>query len=174
MNDPTLPDPLRGLPDSANLWIYAADRDLNDLEEKRVAEILQGFCSSWQSHGRPVDSAADVLGGRFALIAGRISDGQISGCGIDASVHALTKAASEMGFDWLPALLVHYRDEHGVIRSVSRSDFRSLVCDGDVDADTMVFDLSIRTLGQLRRGEFERRAAETWHAQVFRIAEPAS
>ncbi|MEX0820709.1 MAG: hypothetical protein WD021_01075 [Rhodothermales bacterium] len=174
MTDPNMPDPLRDLPDEARIWVYAADRDLNDLQEKRVAEILNDFCASWMSHGRPVESAADVLEGRFAVIAGRIVEGDISGCGIDASVHALEKASNELPFDWSPALTVHYRDENGGIRSVSRSDFRSLVRSGDVGPDTRVFDLNIQSLADLREDKFEQAAANTWHARAFRLAEPAT
>lgn len=165
---------LRHLPDDARVWLYAADRDLNDLEENRVAELLNDFCSTWQSHGRPVESAAEVIQGRFAVIAGRIVGGDISGCGIDASVKALEKASSELSFEWLPALTIHYRDENGVVRSVSRGEFRECVRAGDVDADTRVFDLSVESLGQLRGGEFEQPAGRTWHGRVFRIAQPAS
>lgn len=174
MNDPNLPDPLRKLPDEARIWIYAASEDLNDRQEKRVAEILNDFCSSWASHGRAVDSAADVIEGRFAVISGRIEDGDISGCGIDASVHALDRASTELGIDWQPALTVHYRDENGLVRSVSRSAFRELVQSGVIDAGTPVFDLSIKTLGQLREGLFEQPAARTWHGRVFKVAEPAA
>lgn len=173
MIDPTT-NRLRKLPDSARVWIYAAGRDLNDLEENRVAEILNDFCSSWQSHGRPVESAAEVIDDRFAVIAGRIVGGDISGCGIDASVHALEKASSELALEWLPALILHYRDDNGVVHSVSRREFRDRVRAGDVNADTRVFDLSIESLGQLRAGEFEQPAGRMWHARVFRIAQPAS
>lgn len=162
------------LPDDAHVWIYAANRDLNELEESRVREILTTFCQSWDSHGRPVESAADVIEGRFAVIAGRVDDGDVSGCGIDKSVHALERAASELAFEWLPGLLVHFRDARGVARSVSRQEFRKLVADGTVLAETPVFDFSIETLGQLRSGEFERPAGESWHARVFRIAEPTA
>ncbi len=165
---------LEHLPDEARVWIYASNRELNDREENRVKEILDDFCRGWESHGRPVDSASEVLEGRFAVIAGRIKDGDVSGCGIDKSVHALEKAASELALEWLPGLAVHYRDDRGVARSVSRQEFRRMVKTGIISGDTPVFDLSVDTVGQLRRGQFERRAGDAWHARVFRIAEPAA
>ena len=163
---------LETLPDDARVWMYATDRELNELEENRVREILEGFCSGWTSHGRSVQSAADVIEGRFAVIAGCIEGGDVSGCGIDKSVHALEKAASELAFEWLPGLLVHYRGGKGVPRSVTRQEFRDLVQSGAVSADTPVFDFSIETLGKLRNGAFERRAGDAWHARVFRIEQP--
>ncbi len=157
------------LPDDARLWIYACDRELNELEELRVKEILTEFCAEWTSHGRSVESAADVIEGKFALIGGHIVDGDVSGCGIDKSTRALNAAASELGFEWLPGLTIHYRDDRGVPRSVSRPEFRRLVNEGVVTGDTLVFDLSIDTVGRFRRGEFERRASSTWHARVYGI-----
>ena len=163
---------LNHLPDDARIWLYAANRELNELEENRVREILGGFCRTWESHGRSVQSAADVLEGRFAVIAGCIEDGDVSGCGIDKSVHVLENAASELAFEWLPGVLVHYRDDRGVPRSVTRQEFRKLVESDAINADTPVLDMSVQTLGQLRDGRFERPASESWHARVFRIEQP--
>lgn len=162
------------LPDDARIWIYATNRELNELEELRVKEILDQFCRDWTSHQRPVESAADVIEGKFAVISGRIVDGDVSGCGIDKSVHALDAAAAELGFEWLTGLEVHYRDGLGVARSVSRPEFRRLVREGAVSSDTPVFDTSIETIGRLRLGEFEQPASTSWHARVFRIPETTS
>ena len=160
-------EPFDHLPDAARIWVYAADRDLNELEENRTVEILQSFCASWTSHGRPVRSAAGMLESRFAVIAGHIPGGDISGCGIDASVHALDQAKGELGLEWLSALAVHYRDANEAIRSVSRAAFRASAAAGDVHEKTIVFDPGIQQLGELRAGRFERPAEETWHRRAF-------
>src|SRR5690606_33617395 len=96
-------------------------------------------------------------------------DGDVSGCGIDKSTRALNAAASGLGFEWLPGLTIHYRDDRGVPRSVSRPEFWRPVNEGVVTGDTLVFALSIDTVGRFRRGEFERRASSTWHARVYGI-----
>jgi hypothetical protein len=160
---------LTGLPDSARVWIYAADRSLDAGEQKRLTAILADFCSKWSSHGRKVESSTAVVSGRFAVIAGLIPGGDVSGCGIDASVHALARAAEELGLTWLPSIWVHFRDAAGVVHSCTRPDFRVLVRSGDIAARTRVFDLNIQTLGELRRGAFERDARDSWHARVFRL-----
>ena len=160
---------LRSLPDSARIWIYAADRTLNESEEQRLVDLLDSFCREWRYHGKKVESAAAVLEGRFAVLAGVTAEGDISGCGIDSSVHALDQAAAELGLQWLSGLYVHYREKDGAITSVPRSDFRSKAAVGEVDGTTPVFDLSIDTLGALRAGRFEQPAAATWHGRVFRL-----
>lgn len=164
---------LRSLPDHARVWIYVADRPLDDRQTERLLEHLDAFCTGWRSHGRPVSSAAAVIEGRFAVIAGEIPEGDISGCGIDASVHALDRAAEELGLRWLPALAVQFRAENGSIRSVSRPVFRKLVEAGQIDSSTPVFDLSIQLLGDLREGKLEQPAGSTWHERAFRLSAPA-
>lgn len=164
---------LRNLPDHARVWIYVADRSLDENEEQRLVEHLDAFCTGWRSHGRPVSSAATVIEGRFAVISGEILDGDISGCGIDSSVHALDRAAEELDVRWLPALAVHFREEDGTIRSVSRPEFRKLVHAGKISSATSVFDVSIQTLGELRDGKFEQPAGSTWHDRAFRLSASA-
>lgn len=162
---------LQYLPDHSRIWLYAADRSLDGGELRRLLEHLDAFCSDWQSHGRPVKSAAAVIESRFAVIAGEIPGGDISGCGIDASVHALDRAAEDLDVSWLPALAVHYRDEDGAIHSVSRPEFRNLVREDRISGSTSVFDVSITTLRELREGMLEQPAASTWHNSVFHLSE---
>ena len=165
-----LTERLNQLPDESRIWIYAADRDLDQTEQERISSILDSFCTNWKSHGRPVDSAAAVVAGRFAVIAGRIPAGDISGCGIDASVHALSAAAEELHLGWLSSLTVHYRDDGGRIQSLSRPEFREKVRSGEIDGSTAVFNLNLETLGELRGGFFELPARDAWHSRVFGIS----
>ena len=165
-------EPFEQLPDHARIRIYAAERLLDEGEERKVIDLLNSFCGEWRSHGRPVTSGAAMIESRFAIIAGVIPDGDISGCGIDASVHALDRAAEELDFRWLPALAVHFRGEDGTIFSVSRPEFRELSRAGQIDAATPVFDLSIPSVKELRDGKLERPAGSTWHERVFHLSVP--
>lgn len=162
------------LSDEARCWIYIAERRLTEAEQSALLEALQPFFGGWASHGRPVQGAATVLDDRFLVVAGAIAEGAISGCGIDASVHAVEEAAADLGLAWSSPLLVFYRDADGAPHSLPRSAFRKLVADGTVTADTPVFDLSLTTLGHLRSGAFEKPAGDSWHARVFRIPQSAA
>lgn len=166
--------PFSTLPDAARLWIYAADRPLTSPEQQALRERLERFLSNWTSHGRPVEGAAEVRDGRFVLLAAHLpAGGDVSGCGIDASVHVLSEAAEAMGLAWLPALHVFYRNEAGAVESASRLAFKQKAEAGDVDAATPVFDVGLDTLAALRAGRFEQPAAESWHADAFPLAAPA-
>jgi len=160
-------------PDAARLWAYATADTLSEADEAAIQDDLGAFISDWSSHGRPVRGAVHIQDQRFILIAATLKGGDISGCGIDASVHAVEDIASARGIQWVPALHVIYRDADGTVQSVARSTFRALADEGTVTADTPVFDPSITSVGAIRSGQFEQPAGDAWHARAFDLLHPA-
>ncbi len=163
------------LPDAARCWIYVAQRRLTGAEQRALLDTLNAFFEGWASHGRPVQGAATCLDDRFLVVAGALmQEGEISGCGIDASVHVVEEAAQRLGVTWASPLLIFYRSDDDTVVSLPRPTFKKLVADGTVTAETRVFDVSLPTLGQLRRGAFEQPAGDSWHARIFRIPRPVA
>jgi hypothetical protein len=157
------------LPDAARLWINAADRNLTSEEQRNVLDALGDFISDWSSHGRKVEGEVMILRDRFIVVAAHIPGGDVSGCGIDASVHALGGISRALGFDWAPALDIFFEHD-GLVKQVDRGSFSHLAGTGQVDLETIVFDVSLSTLGQFRQGAFARPAHESWHGRVFNFA----
>ena len=157
------------LSETARLWIYSTDIALSGDQKDRINSQLDLFLQNWQSHGRKVHGEAAILHDRFIIIGAEIPDADISGCGIDASVHALETIGQQSGFNILSGLLIFYRDPNGGIVHTNRSTFRKLVQSEDITADTIVFDPSLTHLKQFWEGNFELRAKDSWHATVFRI-----
>lgn len=162
------------LPAHARLWIYTTDQPLAPETEALVSAQLMQFMNAWQSHGRKVLGDFLIHEHRFILISADIPDAEISGCGIDASVHALEEAGKRHGFSLLSGLSVLFRDEQGQITSVPRGAFRKMVRSEEVTGDTTVFDTSLVLLQDVRDGKFELPARSSWHATVFRIPAPTT
>lgn len=160
---------LSDLPDGARVWIYGSDRDLTEAEVVVVRDALSEFLREWSSHGRDVSGQADIIENRFLMVGAHIPSGDISGCGIDKSTRVVTELAEQLGIEWLSSLHVFYHDGDRV-RSVSRGEFKRLAYDGDVDADTFVYDLTISELSALRNGQFHLAAGDTWHGPAFKLA----
>lgn len=157
------------LPDEARVWIYALDRTLRPDEGDALREALAPHLATWTTHGRPVRGQSALVAGRFLLVAGHLEAGDISGCGIDASVHAVEVSTEAVGVGLASSLLVFYRTPDGDVAAVTRPGFRTLVQDGHVTAATAVFDLGVATLGAVRAGAFEKPAGDAWHARAFRL-----
>ncbi len=169
-DSPLFPD----LPDTARCWIYTAAEPIDPSTQEALLEPVEAFLETWTSHNRPVRGAATVLYDRFLVLAATLEgEGDISGCGIDASTRVIDEAAEALGIEWAPSLHVTYRQADGTVETLSRSAFRERVQRGDVSAETPVFDPSVTELGAVRSGAFEQPAAASWHARVFHIPEPA-
>jgi len=162
-------DLFSALPDDARLWIYVADRPLNPAEQQALRAALTPFVQTWTSHDRKVIGVMEVLHDRFLMIGAVLEKGDISGCGIDSSVHAVEEAGRSLGIKWLQGLTILFRDTQGAVQAIPRPEFRTLVRIGIVNADTPVFDPSITTVGDLRGSLFERPAGTSWHARAFQI-----
>ncbi|GAB5518743.1 MAG: hypothetical protein RhofKO_09940 [Rhodothermales bacterium] len=161
------------LPDDARFWCYVADRPLFAEEQSQLLGHLDTFFASWQSHGRPVTGAAQIVGGRLLLVAATL-EGEISGCGIDASVHAVTDIGAALGVTWKTGLFVVYRDAEGHVCVAPRRAFKQAVQAGDVSPETPVLDLTLLHLGDVRAGRFEQPAAESWVSRIVRFGTVAA
>ena len=162
-------DIFSSLSKEARVWVYPVDKDLTPSDTSSIFAHLSHFITNWQSHGRKVSAESAILYNRFIILGAEIPEAEISGCGIDASVHAIESIGKQSGFSLLSGLNIFYRDSSGVIQHRGRSEFRTKVKTGEVTGDTLVLDPSITQIAQLRNGEFELPAKKSWHSTVFRI-----
>ncbi len=166
--------PFDQLPGSSRLWIYALDRPLTDAESATLSDRVDAFIRNWNSHGRPVNAGYEFRHNQFVLIAGVIPGGNISGCGIDASVHALAVCGEQLGFGIASGLEIFFRGESGEIERSPRQAFRKLARAGAITGSTIVFDTSLTTLQDVFDGRFEGPAQASWHSVVFKLPAEAS
>lgn len=157
---------LSRLPDSARLWVFAADRPLSGVEETRLLEVVDDFLRRWKAHGTPLHAGREWIRERFLVVAVDEERAPPSGCSIDALVRSLKDLEREMGVSLVDKAPVWYLEEDEV-RAVSRGDFAALAESGDVGPDTPVFDPTLTRLARLREGELELPARESWHGKAF-------
>jgi hypothetical protein len=158
------------LPDSARLWIFGVSRSLDPEEEGRILARVDAFLEGWRAHGDPLSAARDWRYGRFLLVA--VDDGVTppSGCSIDALVRELRGLEEELAVEIVGGAPVWYRAGgawDGPIRRVSRGEFREEVEGGRLGPETVVFDLSLTRLEELRAGRWELPARSSWHARYL-------
>ena len=153
--------------DDARVWVYAFQKDLDESSLEVVHSALADFCNHWQSHGEPVTGRYLIYKHRFAIISGITAEG-LSGFSIDSSVQVFKKLHIEHNLSALDAVLVHYL-EGGAVQSVTRAAFAERCKRGEVSPDTIVYNCSIQTVGELRAGKFECPFNESWHASAFEL-----
>ncbi len=154
------------LPDSARVWVYGADRELNAEHENGFLETVDSFLDQWAAHGTPLQAARDWREGRFLTVAVDQEKAGASGCSIDGLFRNLKALESRVGAQLVPSGLVYYRDSGGKVQAVSRDAFTELAERGEIVGDTRVFDVSVVTLGEWR-GRFESNARDSWHQALM-------
>ncbi|HET6232859.1 MAG TPA: hypothetical protein VFE05_22475 [Longimicrobiaceae bacterium] len=158
------------LPDDARVWVFAASRPLAPGEQAHLEERVDAFLARWQAHGRTVVGARDLRHAQFLLVAADERATGVSGCSIDSLFHTLGEIQDETGVKLLDSTPVWYRDVDGQVRTATRPEFRQLARTGAVGDDTVVFDNTVATVGDLRAGRWETPMRNAWHARAFAVA----
>ncbi|HEX2722290.1 MAG TPA: hypothetical protein VHM24_05190 [Gemmatimonadaceae bacterium] len=154
------------LPESARVWVYGADRQLDENEERELLSAVDAFLDQWTAHGTPLSAARDWREGRFLTIAVDQEQAGASGCSIDGLFRTLKVLEGKLGARLVPSGLVYFRRRDGEIGALSRSEFAEAAGRGEIDDDTEVFDPSVTSLREWR-GRFESHVADSWHKSLM-------
>lgn len=158
--------PFTDLPDDARVWIFASPEELTGEQSTALLERVDGFLEEWHAHGHAVVGGRDWRYDRFLVIAADERATGVSGCSTDSLYRVFKAAERELGIRLLDGSLVWYRDGEE-IRSATRPEFRDRVRKGEVGADTIVFDNTAPTVGDLRAGRWERPMRDSWHSRYL-------
>jgi hypothetical protein len=165
--------PFERLPDDARLWVFAAARPLDDAQQADLLAQVDAFLHRWAAHGSPVVGGRELRHGRFLLVGADERATGVSGCSIDTLFRTLGELEARTGVDLRDASLVFWRDAAGQVQAEPRPAFRQRARDGEVDAETIVFDNTIGTVGELRAGRWELPMRDSWHGRAFGVADAA-
>ncbi|MFL5578768.1 MAG: hypothetical protein ACJ8AO_00200 [Gemmatimonadaceae bacterium] len=154
------------LPDSARVWVFAADRPVRGEAAERLLEAVDQFLAGWMAHGHPLVCAREWRDDHFLMVGVDQSEAYASGCSIDGLFRSLRALEPQVGASLVGGGRVFYRDAGGAVRSVSRDEFAELGRRGEVGPETVVLDPTVQTLGEWF-ARFEARVADSWHAQLL-------
>ena len=161
------PELFPDLPGSARTWIFAIEG--TPAECRNALCRVEAFLNSWLSHGRTVSGQATLASGRFLIVSGQVSNGQVSGCSIDTLTRAVIEAVQEAGCRLVSPMKISYQCADGTIAIASRPLFRQLLRAGKVTPETPVCDLAVSELSDMRAGKFMQPLSKSPFARVFRV-----
>lgn len=154
------------IPDDGRLWAFGLGREISEEETAELMVVVDEFLEGWAAHGAPLRCARDFRHRRFLLVSVDESSVGPSGCSIDAMVRVLRDVEGKLGTSIVDHTPVWFKDDEG-IQCVTRSEFKAMAEKGTVSGGTAVFDNTVTRVGQVRRGEWERPAWESWHGRAF-------
>ena len=153
------------LPHTARVWIYQASRPLTNEEARGIEPALAHFAEEWTSHGRNLLASAVLLHQQFLVIGLDEGVADASGCSIDASVRFVRQLEQHFGLELLEKSRLAFL-QHGTIQLLDRRALKAAVASGAVAPDTLYFDNTLPTKGELD-SHWPRPARQTWLARYF-------
>lgn len=149
------------------IWIYQAERELNQGEQALILKKLREFTGQWRAHGKKLSASAEIRYNLFIILMVDDSVEWPSGCSIDKSVYLLKDLETEIGVGLFDRLRVAFRkSSHAPVQIASKTDFEDLIARGEVDQNTIVFNNLIPAYPDLK-DKWEVPLSQSWHAKVF-------
>ena len=154
------------MPSHARVWVYQANRVLNELEVATLQEMLKQFAENWDSHGKNLHASFLLQHDQFIIIAVDQESSMPSGCAIDKSVALLRNAGERFDVDFFDRTNVAFRKEPK-INMLKMKDIRHKIDNGELTPDTVIFNTLVESKEQLE-SQWEVPAKKSWLARYFK------
>ena len=148
------------MPDDSRIWIYQSNRDFNELEIGIINDKTTSFLDNWQAHGKDLECSYSIIDKRFIIIAVNESFNPIGGCSIDFSLQLIKDISNTIGIDLLNRLVVNLKIDNR-LESLSLSDLKNKIKDGDFSPETIIFNTAINSKSELLNN-FEIDIKSSW------------
>ena len=157
--------PFESRPDMARVWVFGSQQPLDEPATRLLLGEVDGFLARWQAHGSPLTVGRDFREQRLLTVAVDQSTAGASGCSIDGLFRTLRGLETAIGTTLVGGGRIYYRDDGGIVQSVSHAEFAQLAAGGVVGAATPVFDTTVETLSAWH-DHFETTVGRSWHSRL--------
>lgn len=138
------------MPEHSRIWVYQAERTLNEQEAAQVRAKMKAFCEGWNTHGNLMPTSFELLDNQIILLAVDESNLEASGCSIDSSVRTLRDLESQLGVDLTNQGKVSYKNQSQIHVSPALG-IKSKVLAGEISVDTEVINPLIKEKSDLNK-----------------------
>jgi len=153
---------LSGLSPSSRIWIFQADRVLQDEEEQDLNGRLKDFVAGWKAHGIELMADAEILHSSIVVVGVDESKEPPSGCSIDKVFTLLKAWGASSGVDFFNRLLLNISYCNSA-KILSKEQIQSSIESKELSAETLVFNSLATSLLELRNRTYLG-LSESWMA----------
>lgn len=153
----------------SRVWIYQANRVLNNTETEAIQQKLDSFTSQWLAHGNELSAAGEIRYNQFIILSVDEQQAGATGCSIDQSVKLMLQLEREFNINLFDRFQLAYRDGED-IKTCNREEFQSLLRSGHINPDTVVFNNLVSTRKALETN-WEIPMKDSWHVNIFSLNE---
>ena len=121
------------------IWIFQADKVLDQGMASDLDARVQLFLTQWQSHGHKLKSRGGLVDRLFIIIEVDTQYNEPGGCSQDSLVHFIRSLGAEFGINFFDrhSIAIH---QSGDVSLVKLSDLKALKTQGKISADTLFYN----------------------------------
>lgn len=143
----------------AKVWTYVIPRELNEAELQQLQKAGNEFVKGWTAHDKKLSGDFEVVGKRIVKVTVDESTYAASGCSIDKLQRFMKEAGKQFKADFMDRMQVAY-EKGDKIDVVQAGKISRLLEDGEISADTLVYDTSISNSEEL--ATWKKPLSQTW------------
>lgn len=156
----------KDLSNNTKVWVYQCDRPFSFDEAQTIKQTLTTFVNEWESHGKPVTGAYQIVDNQFIVLFGDLSHNEVSGCSIDSSVTQIRQLESTLNISLLDKSKVAFKTTEGAVKVVDFRQLKELTTSEAIKPTTLVFDNSVDNLDDYKT-KWLAPATDTWLKRYF-------
>jgi hypothetical protein len=157
--------PFKDLPETARVWIYQSDKELELGQRDYLGEQVEAFCEQWSAHSTPLKSSYKILHNKFLVLAVDEGFNMASGCSIDSSVHFVQTIEKQMGLNFFNRSQVAFLIDENVY-TTSLQSIKDEIASGKIEPDTLTFNLQAQNVAEFHIN-WMLPAQESWMKRYF-------
>lgn len=154
------------LSDSSKLWVFQSDKIISPSNQKILINEISPFLTDWSSHGAEIKSSFEIRYDLFLIISVDEEINSASGCSIDKLTKFIIQISNEIGVDFFNRLNVAYKSDSKKINLISLSDFKTLIYEGKINEESIVFNNLIKTKKDYIE-QWEVQLKNSWHKTLL-------
>lgn len=147
----------------SKVWIYQADRFLEEEEITILDTATSDFVKEWAAHGSNLKAYGRIYHERFLVLIVDETEAGASGCSIDSSVHFVKDIGKVLDIDFFKRTEMVYVQEEGRMDTFDLSKIQKEWGEGTINTDTRVFNNLVKTKEELET-QWLLPIKETWMA----------
>lgn len=153
------------LPDSSRVWVYQANRFLQENELLEIKKDLMAFLSDWNAHGARLSADAILVYDRFVVLMVDESQTMASGCSIDKSVALIKSWEERFGLDFFDRMQILYK-EGEEIKEQRMHEFWAMRKALLINDETIVFNNLVSNKAEFE-SSWEVPFKDSWHSKMW-------
>jgi hypothetical protein len=148
------------MPQESKVWVYASNRILTEQEQAEIKAAGDSFTQSWTAHNNQLRASFAILHNVFMVLMVDENHNEVSGCGIDKSVHFMQDLDKTHQLDVFNRLRLELWQNESVIIT-NKQKLSVMLQEGAVNEQTPFFNKTVTTKKQFDE-QFQIPLSESW------------